>query len=83
MPLLLIVQLSFRKGDVLKILDRNSEHWWWAELNGQVGYVPASYFTTDYLQQMYWQDEEYFGSYGKLVSAESETTTAKQKSGRN
>jgi amphiphysin len=35
-------ELSFRKGDVLNILERNGE-WWKGELNGQVGVLPANY----------------------------------------
>ena len=51
----------------MKILERSSEHWWWAESEGRQGYVPANHLTYGSFQQMCWQDDEYFGSYGKLV----------------
>lgn len=35
--------LMFKKGDVLNILDDSRIDWWKAELNGQVGMVPAKY----------------------------------------
>ncbi len=35
-------ELSFRKGDVINILERNGE-WWKGELNGAVGVLPANY----------------------------------------
>lgn len=35
-----ISELSFAKGDTIKILDLSDENWYKAELNGRVGYVP-------------------------------------------
>lgn len=35
-------ELSFRKGDILKILSRQDE-WYKAEINGQEGFVPQNY----------------------------------------
>ncbi|XP_040917952.1 GRB2-related adapter protein 2a [Toxotes jaculatrix] len=35
-------ELSFRKGDILKILSRQDE-WYKAEMNGQEGFVPQNY----------------------------------------
>ncbi|XP_070187206.1 protein arginine N-methyltransferase 2-like isoform X2 [Littorina saxatilis] len=59
-------QLSFKRGEPLKILQKMSEHWWWAESKGNVGYIPVNHLTHNSFQQMCWQDDEYFGSYGKL-----------------
>lgn len=36
-------ELSFAKGDLLKIIDTSDQNWWTAEKNGQTGYVPATY----------------------------------------
>jgi hypothetical protein len=36
-------ELSFRKGDILKILNNSDEGWWRAEKNGEIGLVPAQY----------------------------------------
>ena len=36
-------ELSFKKGDVLKIINNNDEGWWKAEKDGEVGLVPAQY----------------------------------------
>ncbi len=65
------LQLSFSVGDKLKVYDRSSDVWWWAELQGHFGYVPSSYLhqrAED--EEDAWQDEEYFGNYGALVSTE-------------
>ena len=65
-------QLSFSEGDELVILNENSIDWWWGELDGSLGYVPVSYVTSeaDYAKHFTsnheWQDDEYFGDYGKL-----------------
>ena len=64
------------------MLAKPSSEWWWAELQGVKGYVPASYLRQDAAAEEEeeeeeeedtsledpWQDEEYFGSYGTLVS---------------
>uniref|UniRef100_UPI0037E8229E protein arginine N-methyltransferase 2 n=1 Tax=Semicossyphus pulcher TaxID=241346 RepID=UPI0037E8229E len=64
-------QLSFSSGDRLLVHTKASSEWWWAELNGVIGYVPASYLSKDAEEEDTspedpWQDEEYFGSYGTL-----------------
>lgn len=68
-----ISQLSFTSGDKLLVHTKPSSDWWWAELQGVTGYVPASYLHPDGAEeedsslQDPWQDDEYFGSYGTLV----------------
>ncbi|KAL8618814.1 hypothetical protein ACOMHN_000242 [Nucella lapillus] len=60
-------QLSFSQGESLRILKKCSEHWWWAETSqGAAGYVPVNHLTHNSYQQFFWEDDEYFGSYGKL-----------------
>lgn len=65
-------QLGFSEGDELVILNEASSDWWWGELDGECGYIPVSYVVTKedyashYIESHEWQDEEYFGSYGKL-----------------
>ncbi|KAM3861939.1 protein arginine N-methyltransferase 2 [Diretmus argenteus] len=64
-------QLSFSSGDRLLVHARPSSDWWWAELRGACGYVPASYLRDgtgeeDASLEDPWQDDEYFGSYGML-----------------
>ncbi|XP_018527453.1 protein arginine N-methyltransferase 2 isoform X2 [Lates calcarifer] len=65
-------QLSFSCGDKLLVHIKSSSDWWWAELRGVRGYVPASYLRPgdaeeeDTSLEDPWQDEEYFGSYGTL-----------------
>lgn len=68
------MQLSFSSGDALLVHAKPSSEWWWAELRGVIGYVPASYLCQsgdaeedDISMEDPWQDEEYFGSYGTLV----------------
>jgi len=36
-------QLSFRKGDLVVISQQYDNGWWAGELNGKIGYVPATY----------------------------------------
>ncbi|XP_017279287.1 protein arginine N-methyltransferase 2 isoform X2 [Kryptolebias marmoratus] len=83
-------QLSFSSGDKLLVLSKPSADWWWAELRGVKGYVPASYLRQDSAEgednssEDPWQDEEYFGSYGTLrlhlemLSDRSRTETYRQ-----
>ena len=65
-------QLSFNEGDELLVLNKNSSIWWWAELDEKFGYVPVSYvvpvseYLSRHVQNHDWQDEEYFGAYGKV-----------------
>ncbi|XP_036965035.1 protein arginine N-methyltransferase 2 isoform X2 [Acanthopagrus latus] len=65
-------QLSFSSGDALLVHAKPSPEWWWAELQGVIGYVPAGYLRQDAAEEEDtsledpWQDEEYFGSYGTL-----------------
>uniref|UniRef100_A0A3Q2P583 Protein arginine N-methyltransferase 2 n=1 Tax=Fundulus heteroclitus TaxID=8078 RepID=A0A3Q2P583_FUNHE len=66
-------QLSFSTGDRLLVHSKPSADWWWAELQGLVGYVPGCYLRQgaapeggDPSSEDPWQDDEYFGSYGTL-----------------
>ncbi|XP_063355598.1 protein arginine N-methyltransferase 2 [Pelmatolapia mariae] len=67
-------QLNFSRGDRLLVHAKPSSEWWWAELQGVIGYVPASYLSQDAAGEEEedpsiedpWQDEEYFGNYGTL-----------------
>ena len=36
-------ELSFKRGDVLKIINNTDEGWWHAEKDGEIGLVPAQY----------------------------------------
>ncbi|XP_029937409.1 protein arginine N-methyltransferase 2 isoform X2 [Myripristis murdjan] len=82
-------QLSFSSGDRLLVHAKTSCEWWWAELHGVFGYVPAGYLHRgadgdDISAEDPWQDEEYFGSYGTLrlhlemLSDKSRTETYRQ-----
>lgn len=73
--LFVMKQLSFTSGDALLVHAKPSSEWWWAELRGVIGYVPASYLCQggdakeedNTSAEDPWQDEEYFGSYSSLV----------------
>ncbi|XP_038149287.1 protein arginine N-methyltransferase 2 isoform X1 [Cyprinodon tularosa] len=83
-------QLSFCTGDALLVHSKPSADWWWAELQGEIGYVPANYLRQDTAGgedtslEDPWQDDEYFGSYGTLrlhlemLSDRSRTETYRQ-----
>lgn len=72
-----VPKLSISSGDRLLVHAKPSPDWWWAELSGVIGYVPANHLRQDAAQEESegdasteedpWQDEEYFGSYGTLV----------------
>lgn len=36
-------QLSFRRGDIIEILERPDPHWWRGQSCGRVGFFPRSY----------------------------------------
>ncbi|XP_035532493.1 protein arginine N-methyltransferase 2 [Morone saxatilis] len=68
-------QISFSSGDKLLVHAKPSSEWWWAELRGVIGYVPAGYLSQDAAEEEEeeeeeeedpWQDDEYFGSYSTL-----------------
>lgn len=63
-------QLTFSSGDILVVHAKPCADWWWAELRGEAGYVPASHLIRGTEEEEVvedpWQDEEYFGSYGTL-----------------
>ncbi|XP_071943186.1 protein arginine N-methyltransferase 2-like [Antedon mediterranea] len=62
-------QLQLAKGDKIKVLNKTNPDWWWAELKGQVGYVPVRYINCSSsvgIERLRWQDDEYFNSYANL-----------------
>ncbi|XP_026303246.1 protein arginine N-methyltransferase 2 [Piliocolobus tephrosceles] len=64
-------QLSFLRGEKILILRQTTADWWWGERAGCCGYIPANHVgkqVDEYDPEDTWQDEEYFGSYGTLVS---------------
>ena len=40
--------LTFKRGDIIKIIKYNETNWWTGQLNGKVGFLPANY-TREYL----------------------------------
>jgi len=38
-------QLSFKKGDVIKVTHQYENGWWAGEINGKIGYLPSTYIT--------------------------------------
>ncbi|XP_077392911.1 protein arginine N-methyltransferase 2 [Festucalex cinctus] len=67
-------ELSINKGDQLMVHAKITPEWWWAELRGVFGYVPASYLHHGVIEEEdeedeeedAWQDEEYYLTYGTL-----------------
>ncbi|XP_022597099.1 protein arginine N-methyltransferase 2 [Seriola dumerili] len=51
-------QLSFSSGDKLLVHAKPSSDWWWAELRGVRGYVPASYLRTGAAGEEEQEEEE-------------------------
>ncbi|EDQ90815.1 uncharacterized protein MONBRDRAFT_3808, partial [Monosiga brevicollis MX1] len=40
-------ELSFKRGDRLKIFDQPDLSWWTGELNGREGFIAAAYVTLE------------------------------------
>jgi len=36
-------ELTFKEGDILTITEQDTSGWWYAEFNGQAGFVPNNY----------------------------------------
>lgn len=68
--------MDLKKGDEVLVLDRVNETWWWVELGGVAGYVPANHLSRDRAtvdpDEDRWQDDEYFSSYDTLVRRDFE-----------
>ena len=58
-------QLSFKRGDNIRVLERVNEDWLWANIEGVLGYVPANHVEhpLKFEEMEKWQDDEYFESY--------------------
>jgi len=53
----------------VNILEQVNDDWWWGESNGNHGYVPTNHLVdTPPKPNGHWENEEYFDSYGHLVS---------------
>ena len=58
-------QLSFKRGEDIRVLERVNEDWLWADIEGVLGYVPANHVEhpATFEEMEKWQDDEYFESY--------------------
>jgi growth factor receptor-binding protein 2 len=36
-------ELEFRRGDVIRVMDRTDRHWWKGQLGNREGLFPATY----------------------------------------
>ena len=62
-------QLSFKEGNKLTVLSKESKDWWWCELAGSCGYAPVNHLMNEYEYKRHteWQDDEYFSNYSDLT----------------
>lgn len=37
--------ISFREGDIARVIEKNDEGWWFVAMNGKEGWAPSSYLT--------------------------------------
>ncbi|XP_077997829.1 protein arginine N-methyltransferase 2-like [Glandiceps talaboti] len=62
-------QLSFLKGEEIKVISKPNDDWWWAVINDKKGYIPANHVTdkskVEWEAEM-WQNEDYFDSYANV-----------------
>ena len=58
-------QLSFKRGETIRVLERVNEYWLWADIDGVLGYVPLNHVAhpAKFEEMERWQDDEYFESY--------------------
>ena len=58
-------QLSFQRGENIRVLERVNEDWIWADIGGVLGYVPVNHVENPerFEEMEKWQDDEYFESY--------------------
>ena len=58
-------QLSFKRGEIICVLERVNEYWLWADIDGVLGYVPVNHVEelAKFEEMEKWQDDEYFESY--------------------
>ena len=65
------VELEFSRGDKIVIHSECNGGWWWGEIDGQFGYVPVNYVSSnlgDVCQsEGDWQNDSYFDIYGQLT----------------
>lgn len=62
-------QLSFKEGEKLTVLNKETRDWWWCELAGSCGYAPVNHLMNEYEYKRHteWQDDEYFSNYSDLT----------------
>lgn len=62
-------QLSLTEGDEVSVVEKVNDTWWWAEVDGVMGYVPTNHLSdvSPTEGEDRWQDNEYFSSYNTLV----------------
>lgn len=39
--------LSFKRGDSVRVIDKRKNGWWLAEVDGRIGFVPSNYLTSE------------------------------------
>eukprot|EP00112_Aurelia_sp_Birch-Aquarium-sp1_P000462 Seg1043.13 transcript_id=Seg1043.13/GoldUCD/mRNA.D3Y31 product="Protein arginine N-methyltransferase 2" protein_id=Seg1043.13/GoldUCD/D3Y31 len=60
------VELNLDCDDIITIISKESEHWWWGEKDGVYGYVPVNHITIDCDEDdVNWQNRNYFDIYGE------------------
>ena len=60
------VELNLDCDDIITIISKESEHWWWGEKDGFYGYVPVNHITVDCNKdEINWQNGNYFDIYGE------------------
>jgi len=65
------VELEFFRGDKILIHSECNDGWWWGEIDGQFGYVPVTYISSnlgeEWQSDVDWQNDSYFDIYGQLT----------------
>ena len=60
------VELNLDCDDIITIISKESEHWWWGEKDGFYGYVPVNHITIHCNKdEINWQNGNYFDIYGE------------------
>ena len=71
---MILCQLRLQVGEMVEVLERVNDKWWWVECGGEIGYAPSNHISEsqpDTEKEDHWENDEYFGSYGHMVHTPS------------
>ncbi len=49
-------ELTFERGDVIEVVDKLDQHWWYAEINGERKLFPSNYVVFEDVEEELYND---------------------------